>query len=158
MDVREPLQTIELETAPAPAWSVLWLHGLGADGHDFAPIVPELVRAGLAGAPLRVSARAGARGDDQRRRAACAPGTTSASQSRHTAPTRPACAQSIAEVDALIAREARPRRAAGAGAAGRFLAGRRDRAGRGLRRRQPVAGIVALSAYLPLASSRREPR
>ena len=38
------LQTVELETGPAPAWTVLWLHGLGADGHDFAPIVPELVR------------------------------------------------------------------------------------------------------------------
>jgi len=45
MDVREPLQTIESQTATAPAWTVLWLHGLGADGNDFAPIVPELVRA-----------------------------------------------------------------------------------------------------------------
>ena len=38
------LETIEHETAPSPTWSVLWLHGLGADGNDFAPIVPELVR------------------------------------------------------------------------------------------------------------------
>ena len=38
------LETVEHETAPSPTWSVLWLHGLGADGHDFAPIVPELVR------------------------------------------------------------------------------------------------------------------
>ncbi|AXI83416.1 alpha/beta hydrolase [Xylella taiwanensis] len=38
------LETIEHETAPMPQWSVLWLHGLGADGHDFMPIVPELVR------------------------------------------------------------------------------------------------------------------
>ena len=38
------LETVEFETAPNPAWTVLWLHGLGADGHDFAPIVPELVR------------------------------------------------------------------------------------------------------------------
>lgn len=34
---------IEIETAPNPVWSVIWLHGLGADGHDFEPIVPELV-------------------------------------------------------------------------------------------------------------------
>lgn len=40
------LQTIELETGPQPATTVLWLHGLGADGHDFEPIVPELVRPG----------------------------------------------------------------------------------------------------------------
>lgn len=35
------LETIEHETAPAPKHSVIWLHGLGADGHDFEPIVPE---------------------------------------------------------------------------------------------------------------------
>lgn len=33
---------IELQTAANPVASVIWLHGLGADGHDFAPIVPEL--------------------------------------------------------------------------------------------------------------------
>ena len=36
------LETIEIETAPAPRASIIWLHGLGADGHDFVPIVPEL--------------------------------------------------------------------------------------------------------------------
>jgi phospholipase/carboxylesterase len=34
---------VEVETGAGPAWSVIWLHGLGADGHDFEPIVPELV-------------------------------------------------------------------------------------------------------------------
>lgn len=33
---------IEVETGPNPQWSVIWMHGLGADGSDFAPIVPEL--------------------------------------------------------------------------------------------------------------------
>ena len=37
---------VEIETGRAPAGSVIWLHGLGADGHDFEPIVPELVRPG----------------------------------------------------------------------------------------------------------------
>jgi phospholipase/carboxylesterase len=37
-----PLETIELETAPNPSVSVIWLHGLGADGNDFVPIVREL--------------------------------------------------------------------------------------------------------------------
>ena len=32
----------EIETGPNPAAAVIWLHGLGADGHDFEPIVPEL--------------------------------------------------------------------------------------------------------------------
>jgi len=37
--------TIEHSTGPEPRWSIIWLHGLGADGHDFTPLVPELVRA-----------------------------------------------------------------------------------------------------------------
>ena len=36
------LETIEVETGPRPAAAVLWLHGLGADGRDFEPVVPEL--------------------------------------------------------------------------------------------------------------------
>jgi phospholipase/carboxylesterase len=36
------LATLELETGRTPTTSVIWLHGLGADGHDFEPIVPEL--------------------------------------------------------------------------------------------------------------------
>lgn len=36
------LDSIELETGKNPTHSVIWLHGLGADGNDFAPIVPEL--------------------------------------------------------------------------------------------------------------------
>lgn len=38
----QTLETIEVETGPAPRAAVIWLHGLGADGHDFEPIVPEL--------------------------------------------------------------------------------------------------------------------
>jgi phospholipase/carboxylesterase len=33
---------VEIETGPNPHAAVIWLHGLGADGHDFEPIVPEL--------------------------------------------------------------------------------------------------------------------
>ncbi len=40
----QPLETVVNETAAHPQWAVIWLHGLGADGHDFAPIVPELLR------------------------------------------------------------------------------------------------------------------
>ncbi len=36
------LPAIETETQSNPSASVIWLHGLGADGNDFAPIVPEL--------------------------------------------------------------------------------------------------------------------
>jgi phospholipase/carboxylesterase len=37
---------VEVETGRGPVASVIWLHGLGADGHDFEPLVPELVRPG----------------------------------------------------------------------------------------------------------------
>ena len=36
------LETVEIATGPAPSAAVIWLHGLGADGHDFEPLVPEL--------------------------------------------------------------------------------------------------------------------
>ena len=42
---------IVIDTGPSPRGCVIWLHGLGADGHDFEPIVPEL-RLGAA-LPLR---------------------------------------------------------------------------------------------------------
>jgi len=35
-------ETVEVATGREPVGSVIWLHGLGADGHDFEPIVPEL--------------------------------------------------------------------------------------------------------------------
>ncbi len=38
----EFLPAIEQETADHPQFSVIWMHGLGADGSDFVPIVPEL--------------------------------------------------------------------------------------------------------------------
>ncbi|RBA23899.1 alpha/beta hydrolase [Herminiimonas fonticola] len=36
------LKTVELVTAPNPTVAVIWMHGLGADGNDFVPIVKEL--------------------------------------------------------------------------------------------------------------------
>jgi phospholipase/carboxylesterase len=36
------LPRIEIESAPQPTAAVIWLHGLGADGNDFAALVPEL--------------------------------------------------------------------------------------------------------------------
>jgi phospholipase/carboxylesterase len=36
------IDAIRIETGPKPEAAIIWLHGLGADGHDFEPIVPEL--------------------------------------------------------------------------------------------------------------------
>jgi phospholipase/carboxylesterase len=38
----QDLQYIEIETGDNPTAAVIWLHGLGASGHDFEPVVPEL--------------------------------------------------------------------------------------------------------------------
>jgi phospholipase/carboxylesterase len=48
MPMSELLECLEVETYPNPSWAVIWMHGLGADGSDFVPIVPEL---GLGDAP-----------------------------------------------------------------------------------------------------------
>ncbi len=41
------LHTIEKETGPNPTVAIIWMHGLGADANDFVPLVPELDLAGL---------------------------------------------------------------------------------------------------------------
>lgn len=144
----ELLQTVEQETGPSPQWSVLWLHGLGADGHDFAPIVPELVRSDWPAlrfvfphAPVRpVTINNGVPmrawydivGMDFPNRA-----------------DSDGVSQSIVQVEALIARErARgiaPERLLLAG----FSQGGAIALAAGLRRQQPLAGLIALSTYLP---------
>jgi len=43
----KPLETVTVETGPNPAYTIIWMHGLGADGHDFEPLVPELLDAGM---------------------------------------------------------------------------------------------------------------
>jgi len=43
------LENIEIETAPNPTVAVIWMHGLGADGNDFVPLVRELDLTGLPG-------------------------------------------------------------------------------------------------------------
>jgi phospholipase/carboxylesterase len=45
---QKTLEAIEVETGAKPEASVIWMHGLGADGNDFVPIVHEL---DLSGAP-----------------------------------------------------------------------------------------------------------
>jgi len=42
-------ETVEVASGASPEGSVIWLHGLGADGHDFEPIVPQLGLGGQLG-------------------------------------------------------------------------------------------------------------
>ena len=41
------LATVTVETGPNPVYTIIWMHGLGADGHDFEPLVPELLADGM---------------------------------------------------------------------------------------------------------------
>ncbi len=43
------LKAVELQTSPNPTVSIIWMHGLGADGNDFVPIVKELDLSGVPG-------------------------------------------------------------------------------------------------------------
>jgi len=42
MDGGKRLETVEVTTADKPEYAVIWMHGLGADGHDFEPVIPFL--------------------------------------------------------------------------------------------------------------------
>lgn len=146
------LPTAEQETAAKPTHSVIWLHGLGADGNDFAPIVPQLVgstwpavRFIFPHAPVRpvtvnngMSMRAwydisafdlNARQDETGMRA------------------------SVAEVETLIARE----QARGVPSERIVLAGFSQGGAialaTGLLHAEPLAGIIALSTYLPMQAA-----
>lgn len=146
------LDAIERETGADPAWSVLWLHGLGADGSDFVPILPELVRRDWPAmrfvfphAPMRaVTINNGARmrawydirDFDLANRA-----------------DEQGVMESVAQVTALIDREI----ARGIPASRIFLAGFSQGGAitlaAGLRRSVPLAGLVGLSTYLPGAAT-----
>ncbi|GHD69197.1 carboxylesterase [Luteimonas padinae] len=148
------LECIERETGPQPSWSILWLHGLGADGHDFVPIVPELLRRGWPalrfvfphapvrpvtinnGVPMRawydiVDIDLANRADES------------------------GVSQSVEQVEALVAREVErgvPRsRIILAG----FSQGGAVTLAAGLRSADPLGGLVALSTYVPAAPKAR---
>lgn len=148
----ELLPTVEIEPAVPATATVIWLHGLGADGHDFEPVVPELglppghaIRFVFPHAPRRpVTVNGGfvmrawydILGFD-------GPVSEDAAGIRASA----------AQITALIARE----NARGIPDARIVLAGFSQGAAMalhtGLRHRERLAGLLALSGYLPLAAT-----
>ena len=146
------LETLEVETGPRPTATVIWLHGLGADGHDFEPIVPEL---GLAGTPAirfvfpHAPMRAVTINGGAVMRAWYDVVSLEGVRREDDAGVR----ASQASVDALIARErARDVPAARIVLAG-FSQGGAIALHTGLRHAERLAGIMALSTYLPLAAT-----
>ena len=142
------LPCVELRTEAEPEWTVIWLHGLGADGNDFVPIAQQLVRDGwpplrfvFPHAPVRPVTFNG--GVPMR-----AWYDIAALDFAHRADAD-GVAVSVAQVERLIAREAErgvpPGRVILAG----FSQGGAITLAAGLRRSEPLAGLIALSTYLP---------
>ena len=144
------LDAIEITTGDAPRLAVVWLHGLGADGHDFEPIVPELrmtvpARFVFPHAPVRpVTINGGMQmrawydilGFDRRAK-------------EDAAGIRASAAAVTELVDREIERGLSSDRIVLAG----FSQGGAIALHTALRSSRPLAGVLALSTYLPLAAT-----
>ncbi len=148
----KPLQQVELATGAEPRGTVIWMHGLGADGWDFVPIVRELplaedleLRFVFPHAPVR-------------------PVTINGGQEMRAwydirqndiarLPDEAGIRESQALVEALIARETQRGIPAERIVLAGFSQGGAIALQTGLRHREKLAGIVALSTYLPLQES-----
>jgi phospholipase/carboxylesterase len=150
--VNAVLECVELQTHPSPSSTVIWLHGLGADGYDFVPVVRELQTLGAPAAryvfphaaAMPVTINGGAvmrawydilnidllRGEDEK-------GIRASQQ----------------EVEALIAREVERGVSRSRIVLAGFSQGGAIALQTGLRQAQPLAAIIALSCYLPLAEN-----
>jgi phospholipase/carboxylesterase len=144
------LESIELQTRPSPTASIIWLHGLGADGYDFVPVVRELEALGAPAAryvfphaatmPVTINGGAVMRawydiiGADLAHRE-----------------DEKGIRASQKQVAALIAREVERGTAHSRIVLAGFSQGGAIALQTGLRQPDPLAGIIALSCYLPLA-------
>ena len=147
-----PLPCVEIEPASAARSAVIFLHGLGADGHDFEPVVPlfglpagAAVRFILPHAPTRpVTINGGmvmrawydVREVDLERR-----------------PDRTGIVEAAGLVTRLLAREVQRGIPASRIVLGGFSQGGAMALWTGLRHPERLAGILCLSAYLPLLDS-----
>ena len=145
----ELLATIDLQTHDTCDWSVIWMHGLGADGSDFVPVVPELglapssrIRFVFPNAPsIPVTCNGGYRMPawydiislDKHNREVDAAGI----------------AQTCAQIRQLIERESEFGIPAGRIFLAGFSQGGAIAYTTALTHPEPLAGIIALSTYLP---------
>src|SRR5215472_17112621 len=146
------LETVEVETGVEPRAAVIWMHGLGADGHDFEPIVPELdlegappIRFVFPHAPMRpVTINGG-----MVMRAWYDVMNAGGVRREDVAGVR----ASQRDIEALIAREERGGIAAGRIVLAGFSQGGAMTLQTGLRHPERLAGLVVLSSFLPLADA-----
>jgi phospholipase/carboxylesterase len=142
---------MEVETGPKPLAAVIWLHGLGADGHDFEPIVPELrlpaakpVRFIFPHAPQRpVTINGG-----MRMRA-----WYDILQMGGGAEDEAGIRESQAQIEGLISGEVKRGIPHNKIVLAGFSQGGAIVLQTALRRRERLAGVMALSTYLPLSQT-----
>ena len=144
------LEFVELQTTEAPTRAVIWLHGLGADGYDFVPVVKELQSLGAPPAryvfphapmmPVTINDGFVMRAWYDIRTADLA--------RREDEQTIRASQRAVEE---LIEREAGRGIARGHMVLAGFSQGAAIALQTGLRQAEPLAGLIALSGYLPLA-------
>ncbi len=144
----EALQAIEIETKPKPSHSVIWLHGLGADGNDFVPIVEELslpplgIRFVFPHAPMRpVTINGGF---------VMRAWYDIAVQDLAMKEDEPGLRQSQAMIEELIAKEESRGVPMSRIVIAGFSQGGVISLQTALRQPKPLAGVMSLSAYLPL--------
>lgn len=147
------LPHITLDTGSSPRYSIIWLHGLGADGEDFVPVAEEMnlpvpVRYIFPHAPEQpVTINGG-----YIMRSWYDIVATDIGSEQDAAGVR----DSQAEIEKLIARE----KARGILSENIFLAGFSQGGAialhTGLRHAERLGGILALSTYLPLADTLKE--
>ncbi len=142
---------VEIETGPEPTGTVIWLHGLGADGHDFEPLVPELMAPGQAAlrfifphAPIRpVTLNGGF---------AMRAWYDIVSLERRGPEDERGVRVSQARIEALIGRENQRGIATGRIVLAGFSQGGALALYAGVRHAQQLAGIMGLSCYMLLAA------
>lgn len=148
------MDALELETGSNPRVAVIWLHGLGADGHDFEPVVPELelaqpVRFIFPHAPIRpVTINAGMRMRAWYDVLQLGGGPEDEASIR--------ASQKL--VEGLIAQQKARGVAAGKIVLAGFSQGGAIALQAALRYPERLAGILALSTYLPLARTLADER
>lgn len=142
------LDALETATGPNPSASVIWLHGLGADGSDFMPIVPELslparaIRFVFPNAPrMPVTINGGM----------VMPAWYDISDTAIRREDERGVRASQAAIEALIAREVARGSPAGNIVLAGFSQGGAIALQAALRHPERLAGVIALSTYVPLA-------
>ncbi|HEX7028529.1 MAG TPA: alpha/beta hydrolase-fold protein [Gammaproteobacteria bacterium] len=147
--MRDILPCIEINPPGAADFSVIWLHGLGANGHDFEPIVPQLglpenpaVRFVFPHAPARpVTINNGY----------VMPAWFDILTLERLSPVdETGIEASIGQINALIEREKSRGVSAGRIVVAGFSQGGVIALHTAARYPEPLAGVIALSTYLPL--------